>query len=304
MTTGVSRVSVLLAVLTVCGNLSADDLDDALAAQKKKVQRRTYSERAVLDSRQVVLPKTPTEQELALDKKLREMDAQLDIRSANSARSITRPISRVVTMTPPPTRDRGWLTSALLDSDAELSIPDENKNDWIFTELQRQKETKERQALIDDEDAVVEKLMRQKNSAPELDRLKDYEISPQRIISGEDREPPSYLTPSGGLPDPVTTIRPVSKKERADAASPLFSPAAVRARASSLTTTGSLLTPIQSISSTPQKSASISPRRNELETESPAPLAPIDQIRKFSPHNREDPFSDDMIPDFKTSIWQ
>jgi hypothetical protein len=304
MTTGVSRVSVLLAVLTVCGNLSADDLDDALAAQKKKVQRRIYSDRAVLDSRQVVLPKTPTEQELALDKKLREMDAQLDIRSANSARSAPPPISRVVTMTPPSARDRNWLTSAVLDSDEELSLPDENENDWILTELQRQKEAKERQALIDDEDAAVGRLMRQKSRTPELDRLKDYEISPQRIISGENREPPPYLTPSGGLPDPVTTIRPVSKKERADTSLPLFSPAAVRARVSSPTATRSSLTPIQSISSPPQKSASISPRRNERKTKLPAPLAPIDQIRKFSPHNREDPFSDEMIPDFKTSIWQ
>jgi hypothetical protein len=285
--------------------VSAKDLDAALTAQKTKVPRRVYSEKAVLENHNLEVPRTETEEELALDKKLREMDAKMDSQSAPATMQMQ---SRPVATAPQPVENKNWLTPALLDDDAAMAATNQTEDTWLVRELDRQKELKSQEA-VKKETELVEKLLREKtqpqSSSPEVDRLKQYQLAPPNIFGSKDKDDaPAYMTPKSGTPNPLATIRLTPKKDPL-APPPLFSPEAARISSAPdkdplRSTRSPLLNP--TLGSPSRKPVSVfSSGRNAPDL---APLPPLEMIKKSSPINRANPFEDNPMPEMKTSIWQ
>ena len=301
------RMLAVLIILTGIGfPVAAEDLDAALAAQKKKAQRRIYSERALLADQNLEVPRTQTEEERELDKKLREMDAKMDSKSGPKTLQMQPNPSTTV---PRPVEDKNWLTPALMDNDTAMAQTNQAEDAWLTRELDRQKELRAKEAAVK-ENELVEKLLREKtqppSSSPEQERLKKYQLAPPKIFGSKDKDAdaPAYLTPKSGMPDPLAAIRPSPKKEL-PAPPPPFSPEAARI-SSTLnkdplkSTRSPLLSPTSGSPS--RKPVSVfSPGRN---TPEPVPLTPLEMIKKSSPINRANPFEDDHMPEMKTSIWQ
>jgi hypothetical protein len=298
------RSLAIMAILTGAGiPVAAEDLDAALAAQKAKTNRRIYSEKVVLEDHNLEVPRTLTEEEQELDRKLREMDAKMDNQSAPSAMPmVPRPVAAV----PQPGENKNWLTPASLDND--MALTNETEDSWLVKELDRQKELKSQQS-VKKENELIEKLLREKtqpqSSSPEQDRLKQYQLAPPKLFGSKDKDAdtPAYMTPKSGTPNPLAAIRSTPKKDPS-APPPLFSPEAARISSAQdkdplRSTRSPLLNPIPGSPS--RKPVSVfSPGRN-----APAPvLTPLEMIKKSSPINRADPFTDDPMPEFKTSIWQ
>lgn len=278
-------------------SVSAEDLDAALAAQKQRAQRRIYSENARLEDRNLEVPKAPTKDDVALDRKLREMENKLDNEAAaNPMVQNYRPATPVTQ----PVEDKNWLTPALMDETAAVSLPNSMEDAW----LQRQKEKAAQDALIK-ENTQIEKLMREKTQLrpdpPERTSLKEYQPSSLDIFGSQNRNASGYMTPKSGTPDPIAAIRLTPKKE-ASSAPPLFSPQAARA-ASALE-----IDPLRSTRSpslnpnlgAPSRSSPFGTHSPSSEPE-PVQLTPIEMIKRSS--NRTDPFSDDHAPQFNSSIW-
>ncbi|MEI7851073.1 MAG: hypothetical protein WCH86_04510 [Kiritimatiellales bacterium] len=301
------RMLAMLAILAGAAiSVPAKDLDDALAAQKTKATRRVYSEKASLENQNLEVPRTQTEEEQELDRKLREMDAKMDSKSAPSPGQMQPDSGATV---PHPVENKNWLTPALMDNDTAMAQTNETEAAWLARELVRQKELKSQKAETK-ESELVEKLLREKtkppSSSPELDRLKQYQLAPPKIFGGKDKDAdaPSYMTPKSGTPDPLAAIRLTPKKELS-APPPLFSPEAARI-SSALdkdplrSTRSPLLNPTPG-SPLRQPGSAFSSGRN---TPDLVPLTPLETIKKSSPINRANPFEANPMPEMKTSIWQ
>ena len=287
----------------------SEDLDAALEAQKKKAQRRVYSDSALLTDQKLTVPRTPAEEEKELDKKLREMDAERDAKPAGLAL-----MPRAVTPAPRPVEDKNWLTSAMLDKDASMTQTNEDENAWLLQELERQKERKVNEAVKQDA-AKADKLLREKinqqGNSPEQERLKQYQLAPPKLFGSREKEKPDsnaplYMVPKSGTPDPLGAIRLTPKKEKSVAPA-LFSPEA--ARISSVldkdplkSTRSSAINPSLGVPSRSSSAGSVfTPRRDVPKT---VPLTPLETIKKSSPINRPDPFVNDYSQPFKSSIWE
>ncbi|NOU35225.1 MAG: hypothetical protein HOO88_00390 [Kiritimatiellaceae bacterium] len=297
------KLLALVLVLAGAGiPVAAEDLDAALAAQKKKAQRRVYSDSALVEDHNLSVPKTETEEDRQLDKKLKEMEDK-----ANVAVSLPNPDSPHRTA-PAPVRsvkDKNWLATAVMgDSTSFVSQAESTDDDWIAREAARQK-TKDDTAK---EDALVQKLLHEKtqsrpqNTTPELERLKQYQLDPKKFNAGKEPTPagPSYMLPQSGTPDPMAAIRPTPKKENPP---PLFSPQAAKAPLPAAQTP---LNPLRNPLNSPMvgsPSRSVSPGVSSRPIESEMPLTPLQMIKKSSPINRQDPFAIDPMPKLKTSIW-
>jgi hypothetical protein len=310
MSTFPHRLVVLLTVMTVGATSSfSEDLDAAIEAQKKKAQRRVYSDSALLTDQKLTVPRTPTEEEKELDKKLREMDAERDAKPAGLAL-----MPRAVTPAPRPVEDKNWLTSAMLDKDASMTQTNEDENAWLLQELERQKERKVNEAVKQDA-AKADKLLREKinqqGNSPEQERLKQYQLAPPKLFGSREKEKPDpnaplYMVPKSGTPDPLGAIRLTPKKEKSVAPA-LFSPEA--ARISSVldkdplkSTRSSTINPSLGVPSRSSPVGSVfTPRRDVPKT---VPLTPLETIKKSSPINRPDPFVNDYSQPFRSSIWE
>ncbi len=300
------RYSVALTVIAA-GTASSfsENLDAALESQKKKAQSRVYSEHAVLADHKLTVPRSPTEEEKSVEKKLLEMDAKADARPV----SLTQPGPAAATVRP--AENKNWLTPATLDKDASLAQPNEPDNAWLFQELDRQKGLKERESAAK-ENTLAEKLLREKTQqqqqtvSPEQDRLKQYQLAPQKLfgIKSKDSDTSSHMTPRNGIPDPLAAIRRKPENEK-PAAPLLFSPEAGRIspalNRNPLRSAGSPAPAPNSGSLAELSRPVFSPVWN---TPAAAPLTPLEMIRKSSPINRPDPFSNDHTPRIKTSIWE
>lgn len=312
MTKRCSRYPVLLAALAAAGVSSfADDLDAALAAQKKKVQPRVYSERAQLDDQNLTVPRAVSAEEKALDKELRAMEAKQDAKPATLQLAPPRPAPAPVR----PAEDQNWLTAALAENEAKAALTNAQDDSWLRRDMERKREQKVKEELAAKENKLIEKQLREKKQqqqqagTPELDSLKKYQLVQPTLFGEKEKETdrsgaPSYSLPQNRTPDPLAIIRPPAKNET-KVAPPLFSPEASRLPAASNKD------PLQSIRNPALGSGpapagrsapvSLSPHWNEPETRAPTPL---EVIRKSSPINRADPFADERIPQFKTSIWE
>lgn len=301
------RYLAMAAVLIGIGiPVAAEDLDAALAAQKNKAPRRIYSEKVALEDHNLEVPRTETEEEQELDRKLREMDAKMDSQSAPS----TMPVAPLPASAVPQTvENKNWLTPALLDNDETMAQTNQTEDAWLARELARRKELKSKESAAK-ETELAEKLLHEKtqlqSSSPEQDRLKQYQLAPPKLFGSKDKDAdtPDYMTPKSGTPDPLAAIRLTPKKDPA-APPPLFSPEAARISAALnkdplRSTRSPLLNP--TLGSPSRKPVSVfSPGRNTPEL---VPLTPLEMIKKSSPINRANPFEDNPMPEMKTSIWQ
>lgn len=190
--------------LSAAGLVCADDVLDAkLDALKKKTQRRTYSASAILNDQNLIVPQAATEQEKALDRKIREMEKEDGVSPGMIARQTAPP--RAV---PRPEQESAgnWLTPALLNeiSGEEVST-DADSDSWITAELNRQKEIKQKQLTQEEEQRLIDQRLndrsRQDFSSPSAP-LNTYNESLQSIISGGSAKPlstPSYLEPGRSM---------------------------------------------------------------------------------------------------------
>ncbi|MFA6173404.1 MAG: hypothetical protein WC701_06920 [Kiritimatiellales bacterium] len=301
------RGFVLLTAVAACAVSSfAEDLDAALAAQKKKAQHRVYSESALLDDQKLVVPRTPTQEEQELDKKLQELEAKADVRPDPRLQHMMLRQSDAAVR---PAEKQNWLTPAMLDNDASVTQTNETDNAWLVREMERQKELKELEAAKK-ENEQVEKLLRgktqqQQKISPEMDRLKQYQLAPPKLFGSKEKDDdPPYMTPRSGTPNPLSAVGLTPKKEIPVAPAP-FSPKAARiSSAMDNDPLKSVRNPALSITpgllSQPSRSV-FSPNRD---VPAAVPLTPLEMIRKSSPINRPDPFTDDHMPRIKSSIWE
>ena len=80
------KTLVLFAGITFSAN--GDKLDDALEELKKKVHRHTYSAQADLDDQKLAVPVERTEEEKALDTKLKNKEKKQDTEPASDRKSV------------------------------------------------------------------------------------------------------------------------------------------------------------------------------------------------------------------------
>ncbi len=298
-------LALVVVLLSIGTTVVAEDLDTALEAQKKKTSRRVYSERAQLEDRNLTVPRAESEEERLLDKKLRDMDAEINARPAlpqNANAMVPRPTAVV----PRPQEDKNWLTAAILDDLQSASMTNETDEDWLARELKRQTDLKEQEALTR-ERALVEKFLRDgtdsRSVQPIMSGLEKYQLPQPGILGGNRKNSgPGHMTPQRGTPDPLAAVRWTPKRDQ-PVAPALFSPEAAR-RSSSIQDP---LRPgqVPTFNPTPgvsvRKSSSVfSYGRDKPE---PAPLTPMQLIRKASPINRSNPFAEDHMPTVNTSIW-
>lgn len=293
-----SAAAVILAGVMV--PVSAEDLDAVLEAQKKKAQRQIYSESALLEDQNLTVPRTKTEEELLIDRKLREIEA----RENATVSSEIRPDAFIPVRTSvQPVENRNWLTPAIMDDAASMSLTNSAEDAWLARELERQKEVKNQEAARK-ENELTEKLLREQSPGQsplqEIDRLKKYQItkpafdSSGKSVSAE----PAYMSPLTGKTGPAT-VRPMKKEP--PSVPPLFSPEAARISPTANRPSNSpLISP--NLGAAPNPSLpGFSTERNDPE---PVQLTPLQMIKKSSPINQQNPFADDHMPQIKSSIWE
>lgn len=307
--------TVLISLFCVTAmQLQADDLDAALEAQKKKARRHVYSERAQLHDQNLIVPKEPTEEDEELDRKLREMERKLNTSPSAIAprRSLTRPVRRPPT---PTAEQENWLTPALLDEDAEMSLfKDESEDNWLLDEMQRQRTLGENPAAQQEEDLLVDDLLKREQQtqslrqAPQLEQLKTYENLPGLLSSGtKEEDRPSYLTPQG-RPNPFSTsssVRPIRRRSRTSVPEEpaLFSPEAARAAANPSSNVNPFRpATISGIQALTKKKEPSSQTGNVFtpswEKKDAKPPSPLEKLRQKRPINQPDPFAEDGLPGF------
>jgi len=270
------------------GVLRADDLDAALEAQKRTAPRRVYSESAFLEDKNLSVPRAVTKEDRDIDRQLRERDAQEEARTT----LFPAPFAPVLSAEIRPQQDRNWLTPALLDESANVSLREED-GDWVLRELGRQKETRMRDEEVLRRNENTPRNFRSSEPPvsvlPDLGRLKEYQLAPhQNRPAAEpvtarpfrrDTGVPSSQPYSSGLPGRTPSSAETSLR------TPGLSPYAVPGTGSGSTIPSSGLS-------------------SDWHIQETAPLTPAQQIRKSSPIHRQDPFRDDLMPRVKSSIWE
>jgi len=278
----------------------SEDLDAALEAQKKKAARRNYSYAAQIEDQGILIPKTVSEEEKALDRELEKLENQLS-QQVIPPRAIAAPRA----LTPAAAKPENWLTPSLLDpgNAADLSS-EKNAGDWVHQELDRQKEIQLYKKELAEEEALVNKLLQEdprNNSWSEKSPVKTYNSMLRNTIGSDIIQPVSQSI----LSSPLETLH--SQKETSPSSTaPLFSPAARR-------DSGIIQPSFSSAPSSPAKTPSWRPQLGPSAPTSPSgftssqiapkPLSPLKRVRRSLPIHRKDPFADDFMSEIKTSIW-
>ncbi len=301
MKTVVSSKFVLLSiVLGMTFSVVAEDLDAALEAQKKKAVRRVYSDTALIETRDFLIPKTQSEEEKALDRELERLENQLSIQVMPS-REIVAPRARI----PVPVKAENWLTPNQLDPENPEDLSSEKAApSWVDLELERQKEIQLQKKALAEEEALVNKMLREdsrKSYSTETPQPKSYESMLRHTITPG----VSPLAPNSGLVDPLASLRP---KEKAPSSSDsLFSPTA-RPNSGVIQKTSFPSSPRPQTPSWKPQFESTAPSTatdftSDWGIKKPEALSPLKRVRQSSPIHRKDPFADDFMPEIKTSIW-
>jgi hypothetical protein len=311
------QFAVLTAVLS--GSAVADDgLDEALAELKQKARRQSYSTRANLDIQSLAVPEEQREEDKELDKKLREVEKELDRRalpmsgSAAALPRMPRPASSR------PQENRNWLTPALLNANAdEDTVFDEEAPGWVEIELERQKNIRLEEAALREESGnsrLFKNPFQTQQETPDS-KLNEYSQSFQNILSARHSEPDQKT-------DSLPGWRSTPEKERPD--SPFSLSRRNEQKQESSAGAFSQIKPAGSVFEVKRRSDSQSPLRigptyGSAEESATAPrslapswkkdeesrlLQPIERIRKASPIHKKDPFAEDLMPQIKRSIWE
>jgi hypothetical protein len=277
----------LFCSLQLC--LYADSLDEALAAQKKRAQRRVYSERAALTNLNIVLPTTPTEEQLQLMAEIEKNDELLSRHTRlrppteeelqaqqtmirrrekdDSDNWLTPALMALVnpnaTNETETSTERGedsenWLTPAMLEAMGQDQEAQE-EDDWVQKELERQKEQRELEKMVKEE-TKRQQATRQQNVSPYSDSL--------RRISGGN-------TQIQKTPSTIPSYRSSFSK------SAISKPAASQATISKQPPVTQR--PVSKPSWTPPLGT---PKKQ---------VSPLQKIKRQSPIYRDDPFSEDLF---------
>lgn len=325
MNKGLHKLFTALTLLAAAGIGPADDdLDQALKKQKDKTVRRVYSEQAELDDLNLTVPRTPSEEDLELDRKLTEIESKLNTAPSPTAMQAP-PQRRVPAMRRTEDPDQNWLLPDALGDDESAELDNApGQDNWIAQEIERQNELREQERALEEESRQIDRMVRENlpgtdTASRELQRLDAYTEQPdreQRSLPGI----PTYQTPqfgrSSSAPQPVSpfalpgtqTGRDSSQRSPSRPVSPFSIDSA---RSSSVfgsadeTKSSSLFnSPFQPSSSDRQNAAfpnRTSGRDADAKSKS---LTPLEQIRQSAPIHRDDPFSDNPSSRFKHSIWE
>ena len=282
----------------------AENLDDALNAKKKQARRHVYSERALIENRSIVIPKTLSEEEKVLDRDLERLESQL-------GRQIIPPQNAAAprVFSPAPVTPENWLTPSLLDTEAGDPLSSEKSDpSWIDQELTRQKSIQLHEKELAEEEALVNKLLREESRndySIETSPAHAYESTFQSQIT-------PGVTPSTSAYSPFNPLGTPESKRNIDSSRtlPLFSPT-VRSDSGIIKPSFSSALPSSSSPKLPGwrpqfgSSSQKSPSgfTSKWDAEKPKPLSPLRRVRQSSPIYRKDPFADDFMPEIKTSIW-
>jgi len=281
----------------------AEDLDAALEAQKKKAHRRVYTDSALLQNQDLTVPQTPSEIEAAADKEFYEAEERLNVSSA--PRPKATPPAPVKT----PAQNKNWLTPALMEKEEEkeeeLQWSDYSKKaDFHNQEGVTPKMSEERELI----DQMVQERLQQPSpdttlqTAPtDFQPLPKYaapQSAPNR--AGQGPATPSYRTPADIARMNLLPSVGSGKEKPSQSGLKLFAPssaiASPEARDNSLQFQRSTLNP-HIRTSAPQAPLNMLNQNTK-------PFSPLEQIRKSSPINQRDPFSENYMPEFKKSIWE
>lgn len=285
---------MILAGMVCVTAVAEDELDAALAAQKKKAHRRTYSSSAILHNRNLLVPTGMTDEEKSLDAKIRALDKKMDGGSIGMDQRAVTP--RPTSQRPRQEESNNWLTPALLDDDAAENGPaDQEVTSWVTLELDRQKLIQlEKTALKENTDLVNQQLRGGSRPAEgsQYDPLQSYDSALKNILSGsmpDTRRRTSTVTP---LTPPKKTTFGVSTFSSIDRSTPTTPGAFSSSIKQPQRVTQFGVLPSQG----PTKSTSI------WDTPSSEPLPPLKRLRQRSPL-KTDPFTEDYMPKTKRSIW-
>lgn len=280
-------LSIALALGSTAFVHAEDVLDAKLNALKQKAQHRAYSVSVTLANQNLVVPKTITDEEKALNAKVREMEKKLDTKSTGMNRSIT-PMRQV--MQPIQKKPTNWLTPALLDEASSGTSPAEEETDsWVLAELTRQKNMRLEKQAQQEEKKLVDQRLREgfrANPATPYSQPNSYNNSLQNSVSI-------------GIAGPQDAVPNLRSSYNAGSPARPSSPAALKpSSAPSLFSNSSRKSP----ASQPSKRASTfnkSPFQN-LYKEEPEPLRK--RVRPSSP-SQTNPFEENLMPKVKQSIW-
>ena len=286
-----SRIVLSTFLIGTVFSAVADDLDDALAAQKEKAKRHVYSESALIKNRNIEVPARPSDEKSALDWELKTLEQRLN-------KPILPPPEVMMRRTPVsvPAKQENWLTPAVLSDENDAGLSSETtRPDWVDLEIDRQKEL-QLQKQATDEEALINKRLREESLqryTTETSPLNKYETSLRNTIT-----PATLRQP---LIDPLRSLRATETPAPSRSVS-LFSPTM---RSPSGVIFPSLnSSPTQPLGWKPNftapKSSSGFPSRLDS---TPIPLSPLKRVRQSTPIHRKNPFSDDFMPKIKTSIW-
>ena len=303
------RVEILCVALALGTALSAgaDDVLDAKldALKKKSAARRSYTTPALLNDQNLVVPKAATDEEKALDEKLRAMDKKLD----KGPSMLARPLSpRPAIARPAQDEPVNWLTPALFDdSAAENNSSEEAADSWVTLELARQKNILLEKAAREEEEALADQRLRGEipSGAPApYDPLQGYNTALPNMTSGildspaNRRAAPNdsaiiYRRPQTTVPNALN-----STPDSSSALSGSWQPRRTVQEAPSSSTLPTLSQPFgKTKSPTPSR---LSPSWTTPEAEKPAPSK---RPRRTLPALQSNPFDDDFMPTVKKSIW-
>lgn len=265
-------------------SFAQDDLDDVLATQKKKAQRRVYSTPAQLDEQDLVVPTGPTEQEIEIDRKLEALEKELDLQAKKNP--IAQRAQPNPAITQKPLENKNWLLPAVLDSKQSEAMTTSEENSWVLKELTRQQAIREEKAALEKENELVNKRL-QEEMKPK--RFTESALTPQARSIVEPFTPSEILRPLPSRPKPT-------QQSRSRNAS-LFSPDYTGSEETSSSSRKTIVSPF--IRTRSSEASSISWDDADKQQNS----TPLKRVRRSSPIFKDDPFAEDHMPNIKTSIW-
>lgn len=313
MKRGAISLLTTLAVMIVAlpATVTADpELDALLNEQRRRAQRRVYSERAVLDrSQEQVVDTGPSREELEIEAKFRAAEAERD------ARSIDRPASPPPPRpTPPalrrPDASRNWLTPAMLDEAAGLTKQEDPDDDpFAYPSSRPRERDQDLPSRFDSSEPVFQRMGHPVDPSPfglesvrrEAESLANTPTYSINALSPATR----YGIPlvSAQRPEQATRISPFSPERTRSATEPgvsPFSPEAVRSAAQPPARSPSFGVP--SVSSASPFAPDESGRA--MDTGSAPSQRPIDVLRRSTPIHQDDPFNPDRPARPYRGLWE
>jgi hypothetical protein len=295
--------SAVLAAIVAGNALGDDGLDEALAALKNKRHKTRYSTNATLHDRNLVVQAEPTEEDKALDARLRELEKEMDNSPVAFSEQPVAP--RRVVPQPQNQQDNNWLISEILNAE-ETTAQEEDEGDWMMAELDRQESIRLERDTQTQGNTEGNFLFSNPYglAVPTADAEPErYGSSLQNVLSaqngssGSDQRPDpvtSYFTPTTTTESPFSLTQPTEEDSQ-------FSFTMFPQHSSDDSSAQPALdSTLPSWTSTTEPQQTGPSWNQQQQTE---PVKPIDQIRKASPAY-QDPFSDDFSPEFKSSIWE